>query len=118
VKKFFVVFFMAAFFMAAHGQNAQNPNLLTSYYKSNMHCASCEKTLFEYLRFEKGVKDLKVDHASNTVKVVYDKRKNSEEKLAKSIGKKGYDAEKITAEEYAKLNDGAAVRPAQGEHQH
>ena len=51
MKKFFVVFFMAAFFMAAHGQNAQNPNLSTSYYKSNMHCAACEKTLFEYLRF-------------------------------------------------------------------
>ena len=72
-------------------------------FKSNMDCAQCEKTVNEYLKFEKGVKNLKVDHASNTILVEYKEGKNTEEKLAAAIQKKGYKAEKITNEEYEKL---------------
>ena len=35
-------------------------------FKSSMDCANCQKTLTEYLKFEKGVKDLKVDFTTNT----------------------------------------------------
>lgn|GEM_PF-289360 len=69
-------------------------------FKSDMDCANCEKTVGEYLKFEKGVKDLKVDHASNTIRVEYKDGKNTDEKLAKAIEKKGYKAEKITPEQY------------------
>lgn len=72
-------------------------------YKSDMDCAQCEKTVFEYLKFEKGVKDLKVDHASNTIMVEYKEGKTTDEKLAKAIAKKGYKADKITTEEYKKI---------------
>lgn len=72
-------------------------------FKSDMDCGSCEKKVYEYLKFEKGVKDLKVDHASNTILVEYKDGKNSDEKLATAIRKKGYKAEKITQEEYKKI---------------
>ncbi|HOI47713.1 MAG TPA: cation transporter [Prolixibacteraceae bacterium] len=97
---------------------AQKKAEKTVCYKSNMHCADCEKTLFEYLRFEKGVKDLKVDHVSNTVKVVYAEGKTSEESLVKAIGKKGYQAEKISVEEYRKLIDNAGKTTPQKTEQH
>lgn len=87
----------------ASGAAAQEKKSSTVWFKSNMHCAACEKSLFEHLRFEKGVKDLKVDHVSNTVKVVFDPRKSSGESLAKAIEKKGYTAGKITSEEYDRL---------------
>lgn len=80
-------------------------------YKSNMDCANCEKTITEYLKFEKGVKDLKVDFVSNTIKVEYKAGKNSSEDLAKAIKKKGYTAEKISVEDYKKLT-------AHAEHDH
>ena len=72
-------------------------------FKSNMDCGECEKTITEYLKFEKGVKDLKVDHVSNTVLIEYKKGKNSEVGLAKAIEKKGYEAEKLTPEQYNKI---------------
>jgi periplasmic mercuric ion binding protein len=56
-------------------------------FKSNMDCANCEKTLTEHLKFEKGVKDLKVDHLSNTIYIEY----------------KGYTAEKISKADYDKV---------------
>jgi len=82
---------------------AQKTTPITACYKSSMHCAGCENTIFEQLRFEKGVKDLKVDHVSNTVKVVFDGKKNSVASLAKAIENKGYKAEVITEDEYNKL---------------
>ena len=72
-------------------------------FKSDMDCAQCEQTLQEYMKFEKGVKDLKVDHASNTIFVEYKEGKNSDEKLAAAIEKKGYKAEKITKKEYEEI---------------
>lgn len=72
-------------------------------YKSNMDCANCEKTVTDYLKFEKGVKDLKVDHATNTIMVEYKAGKNSGDGLAKAIEKKGYRADKITTEEYKEI---------------
>ncbi|WP_297091991.1 heavy-metal-associated domain-containing protein [uncultured Draconibacterium sp.] len=72
-------------------------------FKSDMDCLQCEKTVTEYLKFEKGVKDLKVDHASNTILVEYKEGKNTDEKLAAAIKKKGYKAEKITIKQYDEL---------------
>lgn len=72
-------------------------------FKSNMHCESCQATLTEYLKFEKGVKDLKIDHVTNTIKIEYKADKNKEEQFKKAIEKKGYKADKITTEEYNKI---------------
>lgn len=84
---------------------AQEPknDLLTVCYKTSMDCHECEVTLTNYLKFEKGVKDLKVDLKSNTIKVVYKSGKNSSENLAKGIKKQGYEANQITEKEYKTL---------------
>ena len=78
-------------------------DLVTVCYKSSMDCHNCETTLTNYLKFEKGVKDLKVDLKSNTIKVVYKAGKNTPENIAKGIKKKGYEANPITEEEYKSL---------------
>jgi cation transport ATPase len=72
-------------------------------FKSNMDCANCEKTLTEHLKFEKGVKDLKVDHISNTIYIEYKVGKNTDEDFAKAIEKKGYKADKISKTDYDKV---------------
>ncbi len=83
--------------------SAQKKGRAVVCFESNMDCVDCEKTLVEYLRFEKGVKDLKVDHASNTILVEYDEKKNNEQGLAKAVEKKGYKAGKISRERYDEL---------------
>lgn len=85
-------------------------------FKSNMDCANCEKTVYEYLKFEKGVKSLAVDHASNTIMVEYKDGKNDDGKLAKAIEKKGYRAEKISKEDYEKII--AHAKEAGHDHSH
>ncbi|MEE4286739.1 MAG: heavy-metal-associated domain-containing protein [Mariniphaga sp.] len=82
---------------------AQKKGRAVVCFQSDMDCADCEKTLFEYLKFEKGVKDLKVDHASNTIFIEYQEKKNDEKGYAEAIEKKGYKAEKISKEQYEKL---------------
>lgn len=72
-------------------------------FKSDMDCSGCEKTLMEHLKFEKGVKDLKVDHGSNTIFIEYKEGKNSDENFTKAIEKKGYKAEKISKADYDKV---------------
>lgn len=83
--------------------SAQKKGREVVFFKSDMDCGQCEKDLYEHLRFEKGIKDLKVDHVSNTVFIEYKEKKSSDETLAKSIKDKGYKAEKITQEEYEKI---------------
>jgi len=72
-------------------------------FSTSMNCHECEATLANFLKFEKGVKDLKVDLKSNTIKVVFKPGKTTPEKLAESIQKKGYEAKTITENEYAEL---------------
>jgi copper chaperone CopZ len=109
-----IVFFAFIFlFSSAVIQAKDDPTKTkTACFKSSMHCAGCENTVFETLRFEKGVKEIKTDLESNTIKVVYDDRKNSTESLSKVIQKKGYKADPISEEEYNKLVIPAKPEPS------
>ena len=91
---------------------AQEPknDQVTVYYKSSMDCHDCEVTLTNFLKFEKGVKDLKVDWKTNTIKVVYKSGKSSSENLSKGIKKQGYEANPITEKEYVTLMDEPAKK--------
>ncbi|MFW6289794.1 MAG: heavy-metal-associated domain-containing protein [Mariniphaga sp.] len=82
---------------------AQKKGRAVVCYQSDMDCGACEKELYEFLRFEKGVKELKVDHVSNTILVEYIEKKNDEKGLAGAIEKKGYKAEKIDQKKYEQL---------------
>jgi periplasmic mercuric ion binding protein len=100
--------------------NAQKTVDQVACFRSSMDCDGCETTIFEHLRFEKGVKDLKVDHISNTIKIIYAGKRTNEETLKKSVEKKGYLAEKISLEQYLTLIEEAKknqVKPESG-HQH
>jgi len=102
--------FVALLYTAkAYGQESKS-DLVTVCYKSTMDCHECEVTLTNFLKFEKGVKDLKVDLKSNTIKVVYKAGKNSTENLEKGIKKQGYEANPITEKEYKTLLDEAAKK--------
>ncbi len=114
----FLMGLIAFLFLGLQG-SAQKKNSQAAYFKSNMHCAACENKVFETLRFQKGVKDLKVDHVSNTVKVDYATGKSSSEKLGKAIEKEGYEAIEITPADYTKIFEAANTKPAVKEvHQH
>ncbi len=113
MKRLLIITIALLISVASNSLYAQKKENKTVCFKSNMDCAHCEKTVADYLKFEKGVKDLKVDHASNTILVKYKEGKNTDEALAKAIEKKGYKAEKITAKEYDKL-----VEHAKENHEH
>jgi copper chaperone CopZ len=87
---------------------AQKDDRKVVCFKSNMDCADCEITIMENLKFEKGVKDLKIDHVSNTILVEYKEGKNTDEKLAKAVINNGYKAEKITMEQYKEIVEHSA----------
>ena len=104
MKKLIYILMLAAFvgFTATDAQ-AQKKGSKVVCFKSDMDCGNCEKTIREYVKFEKGVKDLQIDHASNTIAIEYKEGKTSDEKLAEAIKKKGYKAEIISKEEYENL---------------
>jgi periplasmic mercuric ion binding protein len=109
IQLILVCFIAVVFANEAFGQEAKT-ELVTVCYKSSMDCHDCEVTLTNFLKFEKGVKDLKVDLKSNTIKVVYKSGKNSTENLKKGIKKQGYEANPITEKEYKLLIDEAAKK--------
>jgi len=98
-----LAFSFAVFFTSELKAQEPKNDLQTVCYKTTMDCQECEVTLTNYLKFEKGVKDLKVDLKSNTIKVVFKSGKNSPENLAKGIKKQGYEANPITEKEYKTL---------------
>ena len=65
----------------------------TVTYSTNLRCKNCVKKVNENIAFEKGVKDLKVDLATQTITVTFDPARTSAEKLAAAIAKLGYKAE-------------------------
>ncbi|MBC8004261.1 MAG: heavy-metal-associated domain-containing protein [Verrucomicrobia bacterium] len=106
MKKFiqFIVFsLLMVVFTAPTQAQAPKSDQTTVCYKTNMDCHDCEVTLTNYLKFEKGVKDLQVDLKSNTIKVVFKTGKNTPENLANGIKKQGYEANVITEDQQKAL---------------
>ncbi|HDR51308.1 MAG TPA: heavy-metal-associated domain-containing protein [Mariniphaga anaerophila] len=96
--------------------SAQKKGRAVVCFQSDMDCINCEETIYEHLRFEKGVKDLKVDHVSNTIFIEFVEKRNDEKELAKVIEKKGFKADKITREKYNDLLE--QVKEHGHEHDH
>ena len=117
---FLLIFFVSVLFVFPMNSEAQKKTDPVVYFKSNMHCDDCENVLFEHLRFEKGVKDLKLDHVSNTIKIVYTEKRTGEEILKNAVIKKGYEAETINEQEYLKIlgNEVKTPHKGTGSHQH
>ncbi len=103
MKKLIVFIMMTMIAGFTSNLSAQQKGREVVCFKSDMDCGDCEQTLYDYLRFEKGIKDLKVDHASNTILIEYKAKKNTDEGFAKAIEKKGFKAEKISKEKYEEI---------------
>jgi copper chaperone CopZ len=88
---------------------AQQKKEKTVVFSSNMHCVSCQQKVEKNLSYEKGVKDLVVDLKSNTIKITFDVRKTSEEKLALAITKLGYEAKVIDAAKKMEQSSGTST---------
>lgn len=67
-------------------------------------CDMCEKTIEEGVIYEKGVKSVDVDLATNLVHVSYDPKKTSPEKIRTAITKLGYYADDQPGDEKACRN--------------
>jgi copper chaperone CopZ len=104
MKKLIYVFVVVMFVgLTSNEIFAQKNDTKVVCFKSNMDCIDCENTITEYLKFEKGVKKLKVDHVSNIILIEYKESKNTNDKLAKAIEKKGYKADELSMAEYGKI---------------
>ncbi|MCR4561521.1 MAG: heavy-metal-associated domain-containing protein [Bacteroidales bacterium] len=64
-----------------------------------MHCESCENKIKSNLRFEKGVKSIETSIENQTVTIVYDADKTTEEALIDAFKKFNYTAERVGEEE-------------------
>lgn len=69
---------------------AENICTLTLTTMPKMHCESCEKTIKDGVKFEKGVKDIKTSVKDQTVTIKYDADKTNAEKLMSAINDCGY----------------------------
>ncbi len=109
-----LVFIIGLILLTIGNLSAQKAENKVVCFKSDMDCANCEKTITEHLKFEKGVKDLKVDHSSNTIYIEYKADKNTDEGFIKAIEKKGYKADKISKTDYDKV----LKETAEKDHEH
>ena len=64
-------------------------------FVSDIECKNCVKKCEANLPYEKGIKDCKIDLASQTIYFKFDPKKTSKEKLAKAIEKLGYSASEV-----------------------
>ena len=61
----------------------------------HMHCEKCENKIKNNLRFEKGIKSIETDIASQTVTIVFDADKTTEDAIVAAFKKIDYTARKI-----------------------
>jgi copper chaperone CopZ len=59
-------------------------------FSVNMHCDNCKAKIEKTLTWEKGVKDLDTKLEKKTVRIIFDPRKTTKEKLQKVIEDMGY----------------------------
>ena len=60
-----------------------------------VHCSNCARKISENISFEKGVKGLEVALNNKTIKITYDAKKTSVEKLQEALRKLGYESEVV-----------------------
>ena len=60
-----------------------------------IHCANCEKTIKENIRFEKGVKSIKTNLDNKTITIDYDADKTDVPTIIKGFQKIGYEAVEV-----------------------
>jgi len=82
--------------------------MIKKFKAKGMHCRSCEELIERSIKKLDGIEDIKVDYATETVKVDFDENKTSIQEILNAVEKKGYECElikeKIIIEEKIKKN--------------
>ena len=90
---FFAIMIMA---LTVAGKDIKTLVLTTN---PQMHCENCENKIKNNIRFEKGVKSIETDIAAQTVTIVYDADKTTEDAIIQAFAKINYTARKVTCGE-------------------
>ena len=95
---FFAIMIMA---LTVAGKDIKTLVLTTN---PQMHCENCENKIKNNIRFEKGVKSIETDIAAQTVTIVYDADKTTEDAIIQAFAKINYTARKVTCGEEVEHN--------------
>ena len=95
---FFAIMIMA---LTVAGKDIKTLVLTTN---PQMHCESCENKIKNNIRFEKGVKSIETDIDDQTVTIVYDADKTTEDAIIQAFAKINYTARKVTCGEEVEHN--------------
>jgi copper chaperone CopZ len=63
----------------------QEKQIVTTVFVTDIDCEGCAKKITNTIPYERGIKNLKVDVATQSVTVTYDASKNSVEQLTKAF---------------------------------
>ncbi len=70
-------------------------NLSKVVYTAHIHCESCVTKIKENISFERGVKGLEVSLKEQTISIIFDSNKTTEDKLVAALNKIGYKVKKV-----------------------
>ncbi len=87
-----VLFISLALAVSSFAKDIKTVVLITT---PEIHCTSCEKTIKENIRFEKGVKSIKTNLDDKTITIGYDADKTDVNAIIKGFKKIGYDAVEV-----------------------
>lgn len=90
---FLTVMFMA---LTSFGKDIKTLVLTTT---PQMHCESCENKIKNNIRFEKGIKSIETDISAQTVTIVYDADKTTEDAIIQAFKKINYTVRKVSENE-------------------
>ncbi len=88
-------------------QEKGKKDLTTVSFITSIDCENCVNTIMKNIPFEKGVKDVRCDLETGAVTIQYQKDRNNNEALKRSIEKLGYTAKEVKEKDKkAGKNDG------------
>ncbi|MFC5269593.1 heavy-metal-associated domain-containing protein [Adhaeribacter terreus] len=104
IKVLFTAFTLLFFGMSAQAQGKKTE---TVKIKTSSVCNMCKKTIESGMAYEKGVKNVNLDVATQMLTIEYRADKNNVDALREAVTKLGYDADLLTADAkaYNKLDD-------------
>ncbi|MDX1904959.1 MAG: heavy-metal-associated domain-containing protein [Thermonemataceae bacterium] len=105
-KSIFLSLFLLVF-IALEASAQKNAKLETIEIKTSAVCNMCKSSLETDLKYEKGVKTVKLDVLTKVLTVSYNPKKTNPDKIRKAVTKVGYDADSLPADPkaYEQLED-------------
>lgn len=64
-------------------------------HSANLVCQTCRRTIIRGLSTQKGIRQVEVDLAQKTIKVVYRSDKTTPDRIRQAIARLGYDADEV-----------------------